>query len=70
MESLRNNILNPKARKLREGPAALNLIDIKSLDDFKRDFQYLINKFRSKDKEFSLEDISAEIKQIRKRSKD
>jgi len=67
MESLRIDILNPKARKLINELAELNLIKISS-DNPKTDFFKLLQKLRKKDKNvLSLDEISKEVEEVRKK---
>lgn len=65
MESIRVDILNPKARKLLQNLADLNLIKIRKSDQ--PDFTALLTKLRSKPKEvISLDEISEEVEKVRK----
>ena len=63
METIRIDILNPKALKLLNNLADLNLIRIKSNDN---DLSQLIKKIRSNSKEeITLEDITKEVEAVR-----
>ena len=62
MESIRIDILNPKAKKLLKGLADLDLIKIKT----KSDFSVLLKKLQTKSKELSPEDIAKEVEEVRK----
>lgn len=65
MESLQIDILNPKAKKLLQNLADLDLIKIKT--DKKPDFSDLLTKLRSKTKEeINLEEITSEVESVRK----
>ena len=65
MESIRVDILNPKAKKLLQNLADLNLIEIRKSDQ--PDFTALLTKLRSKSTEgISLEEISEEVEKVRK----
>ena len=62
MESIRIDILNPKAKKLLKSLADLDLIKIKT----KSDFSVLLKKLQTKSKELSPEDIAKEVEEVRK----
>lgn len=68
MESIRIDILNPKARKLLEDLEALDLISIKSQTDTKKEFFDLVNRLRSKKADISLDEITAEVEAVRKKN--
>ncbi len=68
MESLRVDIIDPKARKLLEHLAEMELIKIKSQDDLKREFFKLVQSLRAKKSPLSMEEITKEVKAIRKRN--
>ena len=68
MESIRIDILNPKARKLLEDLEALDLISIKSQADAKKEFFDLVNRLRSKKADISLDEITAEVEAVRKKN--
>jgi hypothetical protein len=64
MESIRIEILNPKAKKLLQDLADLNLI---SIYNEKTSFSDFLEKIRSKsDSELSLEEITQEVEEVRK----
>ncbi|MCB0702650.1 MAG: hypothetical protein R2863_07025 [Candidatus Kapaibacterium sp.] len=63
METIRIDILNPKALKLLNNLADLNLIRIKSNED---DLSELIKKIRSNsEEEITLENITKEVEAVR-----
>ena len=64
METLRIDIINPKARKIIEELADLNLITIK-VEDPITSFQQLLTKLRSKHAEISLGEITKEVEGVR-----
>jgi hypothetical protein len=67
MDSIRIEILNPKARKLLKNLAELKLIKISDSSDRKNEFKKLLDKLRAKsDNAPSLEDIEKEIEAVRK----
>lgn len=62
MESIRIEILNPKARKLLKNLAELKLIKISDLSDRKSEFKKLLNRLRAKsDTAPSIEEITKEV---------
>lgn len=66
MESIKIDILNPKAKNLLQDLADLNLIKINQ--DKKTDFSTLLKKLRSNSKEkISIEDITKEVEAMRKK---
>ncbi|WP_416440566.1 hypothetical protein ACH3O9_11575 [Leeuwenhoekiella sp. A16] len=66
MESIKIDILNPKAKNLLQDLADLNLIKINQ--DKKTDFSTLLKKLRSNSKEkISIEDITKEVEAVRKK---
>ncbi len=66
METLRIDILNPKAKSILKDLADLNLIKINK-ESKKSDFSALLKKIRSKSKdEITLEEITKEVEQVRK----
>jgi len=66
METIRIDILNPKAKKLLKGLADLDLIRINAVKT-KSDFSVLLKKLHSKSKEkLSPEDIAKEVEEVRK----
>ena len=67
MESIRIEILNPKARKLLRNLADLKLIKISDSSDRKNEFKKLLDRLRSKsEKAPSIEEISNEVEAVRK----
>jgi len=65
METIRVEILNPKAKNLLRELAELNLIKISKEE--KSDFTQLLKKIRANSTdEISLEEISLEVEEIRK----
>ncbi len=65
METIRIDILNPKAKNLLKDLAELNLIKIRK--EKKSDFSNLLNKLRSKStEELSLDEITKEVESVRK----
>lgn len=65
MESLRIDILNPKAKKLLKNLADLNLIKINKSDN--SNFSDLIEKIRtSATDEISFDEITKEVEEVRK----
>lgn len=68
MESIKIDILNPKAKKLLQNLADLKLIKIKKSDDRKADFFSVVSRLRKKaDSAPSLDDISKEVEAVRKK---
>ncbi len=66
MESIRIDILNPKAKKLLQELVDLDLISIHEKLDSKSAFKKLISKLRDKSASApSLEEISEEVKIVR-----
>jgi hypothetical protein len=66
METIRIDILNPKAKSLLKDLADLNLIRIKK-ENTKSDFKDLIERLRiNSDDALSLEEITAEVEAVRK----
>lgn len=67
METLRIDILNPKAKKLLNNLAELNLIKIKK-DKSMNELADLLDKLRVKNAELlSLEEINSEVEEVRKK---
>ena len=67
MDSIRIEILNPKAKKLLKNLAELKLIKISDSSDRKSEFKKLLDKLRAKsDCAPSLEEIEKEVKAVRK----
>jgi hypothetical protein len=66
METLRIDILNPKAKTLLKDLANLNLIRIKK-DNVKSEFKKLLDNLRAKaDDVPNLDEITAEVETVRK----
>jgi len=66
METIRIDIINPKAKKLLKDLADLNLIKINK-EKYKSDFSSLLKKIRAKSNdEISLHEITKEVEQVRK----
>ncbi len=66
METLRIDILNPKAKSLLKNMADLDLIKIKR-GKVKAEFRELLEKFRSNAENApSLDEITAEVESVRK----
>jgi hypothetical protein len=66
MESLRIEIINPKAKRLLKNLADLGLIRIKK-ERVKSDFSELLSKLRSQSENApSLEEITKEVEMVRK----
>ncbi|MCD6201214.1 MAG: hypothetical protein J7K46_05325 [Bacteroidales bacterium] len=66
METLKVDILNPKAKSLLKGLADLKLIRIQK-ERAKTDFSELLNKLRNNaDKAPSIEEITKEVEEVRK----
>lgn len=66
METVRVDILNPKAKSILKDLADLDLIRIKK-DRVKSEFKELLDKFRiNSDNALSLDEITAEIESVRK----
>jgi len=65
METIRIDIINPKAKKLLKDLADLKLIRIKK--DVKSEFSSLLQKIRNKSSEsLSLDEIKKEVENVRK----
>lgn len=66
MESLRIEIINPKAKRLLKNLADIGLIKITE-EQTKSDFSEILNKLRSKSGDvLSLEEITKEVESVRK----
>ena len=66
MESLRIEIINPKAKRLLKNLADMELIKIKK-ETVKSDFSELLDKLRSKSENTpSLDEITKEVESVRK----
>lgn len=64
METLRIDIVNPKAKRIIQELADLNLISIRDKDLLKS-FQRLLTKLRSKTDVISLDEITKEVALVR-----
>lgn len=64
METLRIDIVNPKAKRIIKNLAELNLINIRDKDPIKS-FEVLLNKLRTKGKGISLAEITKEVESVR-----
>ena len=64
METLRIDIVNPKAKRVIKDLADLNLINIREEDPMKS-FETLLNRLRTKGKGISLDEISKEVELVR-----
>ena len=64
METLRIDIVNPKAKKIIKELADLNLITIHDKDSAKS-FQRLLKKIRNKKEKISLAEITSEVELVR-----
>lgn len=64
METMRIEIVNPKAKKLIEELADLDLIVIRDKDPIKS-FQKLLAKLRSKQGTISMDEITKEVELVR-----
>ena len=69
METLRIDIVNPKAKKIIKELADLNLIAIRDKDPAKS-FQKLLSKLRSKSGAISLDEITKEVELVRAKRHD
>lgn len=69
METIKVNILNPKARKLLKNLDELNLISIK--ESTENNFSHVLNKIRSKsDSSLNSEEIAKEVEVVRSKRYD
>jgi hypothetical protein len=64
METLRIDIVNPKAKRIIKELADLKLISIRDKDPIKS-FESLLNRMRSKSKKISLKEIIKEVELVR-----
>lgn len=64
MESLRIDIINPKAKKLLKDLEDLNLITINKVENLKSEYKSLLSKLRT-DEAPSLEEITKEVELVR-----
>jgi len=66
MESIKIEIVNPKAKRLIKNLADMDLIRIKN-EKVKSDFEKLLGKLRTRSEKVpSLEEISLEVESVRK----
>ena len=64
METLRIDIVNPKAKRIIKNLADLNLINIREKDPMKS-FEALLSRLRNKGKGISLDEITKEVELVR-----
>ncbi len=64
METMRIDIVNPKAKKIIEELADLKLINIHDQSSIKS-FESLLKKLRAKSKDISLDEITKEVEVVR-----
>ncbi|MBX2899682.1 MAG: hypothetical protein KF775_08525 [Cyclobacteriaceae bacterium] len=64
METLKIDIVNPKAKRIIKELADLNLITIRDKDPLKS-FENLLSRLRIKEKGISLEEITKEVELVR-----
>jgi hypothetical protein len=64
METLKIDIINPKAKRIIKDLADMNLINIRDKDPIKS-FKALLDKLRSKEKRISLSEITKEVELVR-----
>ena len=64
METLRIDIVNPKAKKIIKELADLNLITIRDKKPI-NSFQALLSKLRNKTERISLDEITKEVELVR-----
>jgi len=64
METMRIDIVNPKAKKIIKELAALDLINIRDKNPIKS-FEKLLAKLRTKEKEISMGEITKEVELVR-----
>ena len=65
MEKFQIEILNPKAKKLLEDMADLNLITISKSFNSKEEFKRILSKLRSQTDILSLDEITKEVESVR-----
>ena len=63
MDTLRVDILNPKAKKLLQTLADINLISIQEESNIK--FKNLLERLRSKNSDLTLDEITEEVELVR-----
>ena len=64
METLRIDIVNPKAKRVIKDLADLNLINIRDKNPMKA-FEELLDKLRTKGKGISFDEITKEVELVR-----
>jgi hypothetical protein len=64
METLRIDIVNPKAKRIIKDLADLNLINIRDKNPMKA-FEELLDKLRTKGRSISLDEITKEVELVR-----
>jgi len=64
METIRIDIVNPKAKKIIKELADLNLINIRDKNPLKS-FEALLKKLRSKNGDISMDEITKEVEAVR-----
>ncbi len=64
METLRIDIVNPKAKRIIKDLADLNLINIRDKNPIKA-FEKLLDNLRTKGKGISLDEITKEVELVR-----
>ena len=64
METMKIDIVNPKAKRILKDLADLDLINIRDKNPIKS-FETLLNKLRMKSKKISLEEITKEVELVR-----
>ena len=64
METLRIDIVNPKAKRIIKDLADLNLINIRDKNPMKA-FEELLDKLRTKGRGISLDEITKEVELVR-----
>ncbi len=64
METMKIDIVNPKAKKIIKDLADLDLINIRDKNPIKS-FEALLTKLRARSKRISLEEITKEVELVR-----
>lgn len=64
METMRIDIINPKAKKIIKDLADLNLINIRDKDPMKS-FEEVLTRLRSKSKGITMDEITKEVEFVR-----
>ena len=65
METIRIDIVNPKAKRIIKDLADLNLINIRDANQAVKSFESLLSKLRTKGKGISLDEITKEVELVR-----